>query len=408
MGSGQMAGGFDGWQGASPAGGGGTSFVNQLIAGSGIALSPPGGTGVVTVSTTDTLASLYIRALSPPYTDADNTLVGSYFSTFFADNGGVQISQTLIDNGSGADSNSPILSRRYFSNQAAAGLIEDYRVRYNPGTLDRGGLQKKYTVEDQLGGTLLYAVEREGLTNGAVFANYRPTFAGGILTTEDLDMIGLTAAGTLTGSVHGRNGNGLSWQRVVMTDSARDVGGHIMIMNSENGGFPVDGSSVGLWVTGPTSTVGLGAQLMWFQTVVDTGNFGSERASTHADLWLGQNSAEVFQKAMAFYPGQFIIKSYGTTQIAKVTFEDGTASPVSGADNAALAYIVGDGDDRLKLSNNAADYSPVMVFSDLVDEPTDAETITIDNAPTGTGPSPARYFTMPDGAGGVYTLISLT
>jgi hypothetical protein len=230
----------------------------------------------------DTLAELYLRGLSEDPT-VDNLLAGSYFGTYFDTDGSVKIRQSANDDGSGADGNPAITMRRMFSNSAAIGLTADHRTRYTDGTLLSGGTQQKYSIEEADGDSRLFMTAAEILYNGSVLTNYRPTFAmSGGLTTELLSMIGLHQDTVY--AVHGRDGNGMIWNRAQLTDTAREMFALVTQMDSEAGGFPVDDSAVSWAVTGPSSSIGLGTQLSRIRTVVDTGNFGSELADTHVDL----------------------------------------------------------------------------------------------------------------------------
>jgi hypothetical protein len=263
----------------------------------------------------ETLAEAYLFGLAND-PDVDNVLPGSYYSIDFDDDGHIGILQTALDNGAGADGLSPIVSRRLFSNSAAAALMEDYRVRYTDGTLARGGVQRKFTVEDNIGGERLFLNRRDGLSTGAVFTNYRPQFAGGLLTSEQLDMIGLHQDSVY--AVHGRDGHGTIWHRCQLTDTAREMFGFVSQMDSEGGGFPVDDSALSWAVTGPSSNIGLGTQLSRIRTVIDTGNFGSEQADTHVDFMAASIAAgDVVTFARGYadrleVPGNLIVSGRAT------------------------------------------------------------------------------------------------
>lgn len=262
--------------------------MSSVLTGRGSVLTMAGDDDGGNIAETDTLAIVYARGLAGTPA-VDNLMTGSYFGVYIDVDGSIKVRQITLDDGSGADSNAPLLLRRLFSNSAAAGLIADYRVRYTDVVNIRAGLQEKFTVEDVGGTARLYMVRREGLATGSTKTMYRPVFAGGEESAEQLDLIGFHQ--NTPYAAHGRDGNGLIWHRAQMTDTVREMFAIVSQMDSEGGGNPTDGSILSHAVTGPSSSIGLGTQLTRIRHVLDAGNFGSERADAHIELMAASDDA---------------------------------------------------------------------------------------------------------------------
>lgn len=354
-----MAGGFDGWLGAAPAGSGGSGTgVQSVVAGTGIGvdntdpqnpivsntgvLSILAGTGVtvdqstgtVTIGLDATLASLYAFGLGDDPT-VDNVLVGSYFNVDFHDDGSVRIDQNVVDVTAGQD-HFAIRASRYIHDPWQV-QIGEY-INQNDTTNLEGSIYNRYWIHKTGGASTNYLVEAYQLqANPNHDEWYDPQIPGGGPLSQWTLALYYTD-GSLHSSLFRANSDGALLQSAIPATGVRQMGSRVVDpFNTTN---PSDGNSWGSWVN----------KLSRLNTVLDHYDSGSGHGDAHWDVRLGSianggNLANAASIALQVFP------------------QDDTYKSTAGT--AGFSFTTAGSVNRLSLSNNTGTYSPIATLADI-------------------------------------------
>lgn len=351
MGSGRMAGGFDGWLGAAPAGGGGGSGVQSVSGTNGITVDNADPQNPIVKLTnfpsiTGYLSEIYAQGLADDPV-ADNTLVGTYFSTYFdqatdAAAVGVSVIETFTSDGSDFDRHPALFLERKFSTVTIPGLVALYSQRYTgSGAKVQGGVQMRARLVDDDGAATFWT-QSLSMSTPVIAQWYSPALAGDRVGQVNWDIVNITGGTTPIYF----NADGVHYRTALLPSGGAPYRNKVqqIAMLGYAGSFnaPADGSAVSYTVTGPAVSAGDGPEIATWDVVMDAQNLGSAQIEGHHEFWASTLLGGRTRTLQIFPQNSVRLSSLSTSAISYNT----TAQ-------------------RLQLSNNGSSYSNVLVSTDI-------------------------------------------
>jgi len=356
-----MTGGFDGWLGPSPSGGGGSGAVVLVHSGVGINVDNTDPTNPI-VNNTGVLTVTEGTGINVDNTDPQNPIVsldtttlplcwsGTYYDFCIAADGHITVTQDPPSTGADSDANPAFLFRRHFTvNWPAYGLWGEYDTRYDQftGADDKGGGQFYYYETDSTSTRRRVATHQVYIDRQISASGYDPALAPD------------------TGSRTAFN----NWFLTNRFDDASFLtwdadGVHIKDALFPNGGpYTLFSHQTNMWGQANISNAPEVDSELVFQAVAigKHRGAGERRAfynlfhlddvtneAGHVEWWV-RSGAPAATLALSLYTDKM--------QFPAVT------GALSAANTGALAY---DGTlDRLQLSNNAGAYSSILTAADI-------------------------------------------
>ena len=398
--------------------GGGGGTVNKIIAGTGIGVSPPAGTGDVTVSNTGvtsliagtgiavdqptgavtitlaaTLAAIfdYGEAHTP---SVDNLMTGPLQRMFFNlgttpppfppnaqpyfPEAGVFIGEFPADSGVGADSKPLMRTQRHFTMFPSLGdqhWIETQYDLFGSGVNSiTGGDRTQHVLIDQFDNRLTFLLRSAQLTRPGLFpANISPIYLDNstvsIYTWAMMDALGFGN----TNDWH-ISSDGNMFRRGLIPNTTGGGGGppgpwrlnaDEISMWSRNGGEPLLGSEL-FYQVGTIQTFGVDDPLtdqhvvLASSFVVDAKNLGSGQAAGHANWYARSTLNSLIQLVMQAYDTGMVFPR-------RTNWQPYPTADVSAVDSASTRF--NETSERLDLSNNTDPYSRILVQNDISPTP---------------------------------------